>query len=294
MRLSSVDAAGPRLLLEKGEAHVHVFHRDGVEWRFDAGPFVIIVKGTSFVVRWNEKDKEFNLRLRSGAVTVTGPLTSGQLQVREGQMLSARLKDGEIVLREDKPEPATAAAAPNATPPAEPAPAREAEASAVPRDRRTADAARNWNKKLASGKVLQVLAEAQALGIESVLEDSSAPDLEALGDAARYSGRDDIARSALLAERRRFPNSARSARASFFMGRIEDGATNWQSALSWYETYLREAPGGTYASEALGGKMTAVRHAFGNEKARPIAREYMHRFPNGSYAAAARVLVSQP
>jgi len=294
LRLSSVAADGPRLVLEHGEALVHVFHRDGVQWRFEAGPFLVVVRGTSFVVRWNERDKEFSLHLRAGAVSVSGPLQSGPLQVREGQTLSARLNDGEIVLREQKEadfEAARPTELPTATVPPPPEPHTP---SSAPADRKGAENARNWGRKLASGKVAQILTEALAFGLQSVLDEASGADLEALGDAARYSGREDIARSVLSAERRRFANSARATRASFFLGRIEEAGGNWVNASSWYATYLREAPDGPYASEALGGEMAAVQHVHGNERARSVAREYLRRFPKGDCASAARVLLGQP
>jgi hypothetical protein len=68
------------------------------------------------------------------------------------------------------------------------------------------------------------------------------------------------------------------------------GAT--AEAISLYDRYLAEAPGGAFAAEALGRKMVAVQRTAGRESARPIAQEYLRRFPEGAYAAAARDLTA--
>jgi ferric-dicitrate binding protein FerR (iron transport regulator) len=304
VRLVSTEADGPKVAIDDGEARVRVFHREGTRWLFDAGPFTIVVKGTSFVVRWSESDKWLRLYLKTGSVAVSGPLPSGELMVREGQELSVRLREGEIVLRDDEdarsldwerraeperatpePPPAPAGAAPDTAPSNEPhgaSPSRHREEST-----------RSWSRKLAEGKIKQILEEAQALGDASVDEGSSA-DLDALGDAARYSGKDDLARRAYLAQRRRFGGSPRAARAAYLLGRLEEAAGHSAKALEWFEGYLREAPSGTYASEALGGKMGILQRMYGNERARAVAEEYLRRFPGGSYTAAAQALTTRP
>jgi hypothetical protein len=54
------------------------------------------------------------------------------------------------------------------------------------------------------------------------------------------------------------------------------------------------APAGTYASEALGRKMTLTSKLAGASGARPVAEEYLRRFPNGTYAGPARAFVRVP
>jgi hypothetical protein len=115
-------------------------------------------------------------------------------------------------------------------------------------------------------------------------------DLSALADAARYSRREDIARSALIAHRRRFAATWRANDAAFLLGRLEETAKRLGLALAWYERCLTESPSGTYTSEALGRKMTLIERLYGRGRARPIAQEYLRRFGNGTYAAAARAL----
>lgn len=311
VKLASTDADRPRVTLEEGEATVHVFHHEGRHWLFQAGPFGIAVKGTAFVVRWSDQDKWLRIYLKSGSVAITGPLPSGELSMREGQALSVRLREGEILLRDRQGDggldaqparstsdvvasalPATVEAplpalappdlAARATAPAEP------ERAASPR--KGGDGSRTWGRKLAMGKIGQVVDEALALGLDAAVDETSGADLDALADAARYSGRDDIARRALAAQRRRFAGTTRASSAAFFMGRLEEAAGRAAKAEEWYETYLREAPNGAYASEALGGKMAIVQRIYGNDRARVVAEEYLRKFPGGSYASAAQAL----
>ena len=61
-------------------------------------------------------------------------------------------------------------------------------------------------------------------------------------------------------------------------------------ALEWYERYLSESPRGTYVPQALGRQMVLVHKLRGIAAARPLASEYVARFPDGPYAASARKL----
>jgi hypothetical protein len=116
--------------------------------------------------------------------------------------------------------------------------------------------------------------------------------LFALADAARYRRRVDLARAALLAQRRRFPGSPR---ALFLLGRVEEARGGGMAqAIRWYDEYLAQAPMGAYAAEALGRKMTITSKVGGPAKARPVAEEYLRRFPKGTYAGSARAILRVP
>ena len=56
-------------------------------------------------------------------------------------------------------------------------------------------------------------------------------------------------------------------------------------------TLLAESPRGTYAPQALGRQMVLVHKLRGVASARPLASEYLSRFPDGPYAAPARKLL---
>jgi hypothetical protein len=299
-RLTSVDQHGARFAIEHGAAEVHVTPRPGAHWLFDAGPFLIAVRGTVFRAAWNEAESQLDLRIEKGLVSVTGPVTGGPIAVRGGQHLTVTLREARVFLRgldEAGAAPAPAPAqAPSAPAPSErPLPAA-AHAAAV---RAAAHAGRGgtaWAAALAVGDFDAILAEADREGPRA-LGSRSSDELAALADAARYRRRDELARQALLAQRRRFPASLPATDAAFLLGRLEEGAVvdgGLERAVDWYDRYLAEAPSGVYASEALGREMVAVQKLHGTVRARSIAEEYARRFPSGTYAGAARALLAAP
>jgi hypothetical protein len=155
-------------------------------------------------------------------------------------------------------------------------------------------APRDWTARVASGDASAVVAEAEAHGVDAVLEDADAPALVALADAARYDGRRDLAARVLLAERRRFAGTLAAGNAAFFLGRLADDQGKPTEALDWYRRYLTEQSRGAYASEALGRVMLGVARVSGRAAARELAEEYLDRFPNGTYLLHARQILSAP
>lgn len=300
-RLAAVDALGARIAIEEGKAEVKVFPRKGGRWLFHAGPFLIAVKGTSFALEWTGGDDRLEVHMHTGTVTVTGPVAR-ELTLRAGQRLTVRVRDKEVVIKNETDQPgAPMAPAPlelspplEAPPTQEPHPASDREPSMRNgRAQPTTVRPTAWKNLLAAGNLDEILAQAQARGYAAAVAHSSSEDLIALTDAARYSGRNDLARQALVAQRKRFPHSHRARDAAFFLGRIEEDAPSGSAhALEWYELYLREAPSGLYADETLGRKMAVVQRLHGNERAQAVAEEYLQRFPSGGYAQAARLLLA--
>ena len=298
----------PSALLESGRAHVRVTHRPAAKWVIDAGPYSVHVIGTEFDVRWSGAEEVLDVQMHRGKVIVRGPLASGGgLTMEAGQHLVANVKDGDLFLdavdfprrREDSPEPkfvedpalAPSIAAP-ATAPAHAARARALAVRGAPSPAVPADI--SWSKLIAQGNFQAVLADAEQRGLAHTFESASAADLTALADAARYVRRNDVARRALLAERDRFSRSAGAREAAFFLGGVsedESGVGAAKTALEWYERYLAESPGGTYAAQALGRQMILVHKLRGSAAARPIASEYLERFPSGAYAEPAKKLL---
>lgn len=298
----SVNEQGARVALDRGEVHARVVHRSEAQWLFDAGPFLVTVTGTAFALSWTPEDERLDLRLESGAVVVSGPLSGKPIAVRAGQWLTLRQRTGEVLLHdldlqqgaEALPAPAPPSsdrteepgAAPDPDPRGTPASPTAAALSAEPR--------RDWAGKLAAGKLDVIVDEAQRRGLDVSLAESSNEELSVLADAARYTRRNDIARQALLAQRRRFPATQRGKEAAFLLGRLAEAQEGGAAALAWFETYLKEAPQGAYASEALGRKMVIVQRLHGDAQAEAVARAYLRRFPGGTYAQAARALARTP
>jgi TolA-binding protein len=299
-RVVELGRHGGRIALDDGKAHVQVMHRPGASWLFEAGPFVIHVHGTAFSVAWTAREALFDLRMESGVVSVSGPLSGGEIVLRAGETLSVRLQDHEVIsgaagtaqtdhssprLQSEPQRPALAPLPPQVAPgPGAPRP------SAAGRSRRT----HKWAAELSEGHAADIIADAQRQGIGSVLADSDSEELAALADAARYQRNHPLARQVLLAQRRRFPRSARAAEASFLLGRLADESPgDLTRAVSWYDRYLEEAPTGAYASEALGRKMMVLERGHRRSAAAAVAADYLHRFPVGTYARAAEAIVGQ-
>jgi TolA-binding protein len=301
-RLRAVEASGARIAIEHGTASFQVTPSADHRWQVDVGPFLVTVTGTVFAVSWDSASERFELKLRHGRVTVSGPVTGGEIALRAGQRLLVNLAQGETLISERKPEEAFEPAV-DPVPRAEAAPAEPS----VPSDRPAVtvgrptttpargDGERRWAVALAGGQLDRIIAEAERAGVKATLDRASSDDLMALADAARYRRRMDLAREALLAERRRFPDSPRALDAAFLLGRVEEARDGgFARAIEWYDEYLKRAPAGTYASEALGRKMTLTSKLEGASQARPVAEEYLRRFPNGTYAGPARAFVRGP
>jgi TolA-binding protein len=306
-RLRSVDKDGARVAIENGTASFEVVPDSSRRWSVEVGPFLVTVKGTMFMVAWDPSSERFELRLRRGRVVVSGPVSGGDLALRAGQRLLVNLPKAETLITEDAPgenrveAPIDSAPSSASSLPPSPSVALDRASASNPTTGSTpstpskAEPERGWASELAHGHWDRILADVERAGLEASLNKASSEDLFALADAARYRRRPDLARAALLAERRRFPDSKRALDALFLLGRVEDSrAGGTGRALALYNEYLSRAPTGAYAAEALGRKMTITNEVNGPAQARPIAEEYLRRFPNGSYAGSARALLRVP
>ena len=259
------------------------------------------VKGTEFHLAFAADRGRLTLQMKSGLVEVLAP-PNRTIAVGRGESLELFA------------EPAQAEAPPVAPPDAPPGGHVEAGAPgsgrisqansravvatepvrhrlAMPASEPGEPAAMAWSKLLAKGDFAGVIADAERRGIGSTLAQASAADLASLADAARYTKHYDLARQVLLAVRSRFVGADHARDASFFLGRLAEAVPDRsESALGWYETYLREAPRGLYASEALGREMALLGRS-APERARKVAGQYLARFPQGPQAELARSLL---
>lgn len=304
-RLRSVSSTGAKLAIEHGRASFYVTRRQHADWSVDVGPFVVTVKGTAFKVAWDAVTERFDLDLEHGTVAVSGPMSGGEVLLAAGQRLAVDLPRKQTLIS----EPGSDVTAASATLPqptfggddrkpgdAVARPPDDAAALAPPSERPAPPARPElrlaWAGAVAAGDWDRILADADRIGARQALARASSDELLALADAARYRRRNDLASAALLAQRRRFPGTTAAHEAAYLLGRLaESGSGGMQQALRWYDTYLAAAPSGPYAAEALGRKMTVTHELRGPGTARPLADEYLRRFPTGSYAGAARALL---
>lgn len=293
-RLRVVDGDGALVAIERGQGSFQVVHRKDRRWLVDVGPFLVTVTGTAFTVSWDPIREELDLKLRQGNVVVSGPVSAGEIPLRAGQRLVANLAKAATLITEETPDTggvSSGAAAMSATDQRETDGAEGPAPMAATTARPVLD--HHWSRRLASGQWDRILAEAKHLGVDVVLNEAASADLLALANAARYRHHLDLAKSALLAERRRFPDSPRAMEATYLLGRVEEAReAGMAQAMNWYDQYLARAPNGPLAGEALGRKMTLTDKLEGPVRARALAEEYLRRFPRGNYAGSARELLA--
>jgi TolA-binding protein len=312
-RVVEASGDGARFALEEGTVSAEIRPRARARWLFEAGPFLVRVHGTSFELSWAPNDTVFVLRLLNGAVSVAGPLAASELELRSGQTLTVNLRDRTSTLSIagdplDATPAATAMTADASTSAdvsgsadvsASAAASASAEVSTTAPEPSVGTAQpstgwsnQGWSARLAKGESVAVVGDAERLGLANVMQHADNEDLWAFANAARYAAKYALAEQALTTQRRRFPNSAHAREAAFLLGRLHDGdPAGPDEALSWYARYLSETPRGAFASDALGRKMTLLERSGRHTQAVTVAEEYVKRFPAGTYANAARVLL---
>jgi hypothetical protein len=292
LRVTEADAAGASMLIERGALHAVVVHAGhDTRWSILAGPFAIRVTGTTFDAAWDPAGETLRVHMEEGSVRVEGPEVPPERTIFAGEDLVISARDGRMTL--------TTARAPenDVAPPASPAAPLAAlaaplaaashlvpTASAIP-----AASPPAWKGLAAAGKHREAIEAAERSGFRSQIDHAAGSDLLLLADAARFAGRPDRAREALLAFR---SHPGPRGTTAFLVGKIVDdqgGAS--AEAVTWFETYLREEPSGALADQAL-GRILEIERRRDAVAAREIAARYVAKYPNGAYAALARSLVS--
>jgi hypothetical protein len=303
LRIDETHSNGARVLVERGTAAARVKHRDRSRWVFAAGPFNVRVIGTKFDLDWDPQAQVVSLTLHEGAVEVESPVGQSHCVVRAGQRFQASLQTGTMTLENIQASPVSAPSAaatreggtPSTISPArkaasEPASLKHAESS-HPRLRVTQA---RWAKLVKRGEFETVVEQALAGDLGATLKSCTAAEARALADAARYTDRAALAERVLLTIRTRFPSTHHGDAAGFLLGRTTETSGKPEQADRWYARYLDEAPSGEYAADALAGRMRAQLAVSGAAAAKPIAREYLRRFPEGVHLRMARRLADQP
>jgi len=305
VRVLAVEPVGAQVLVESGIADVAITHRlrRKTDWRFEAGPFHVVVSGTRFRVGWSPKDQTFALDLREGTVVVTGPCLAGPRAVGAGESLrlscapapvAAASTPAPVVPVHPAASAPVAAAAPRlAPPPTEEPPALRPVAPRPPAPPAHA-ALHDWRELVLAGQYAEGLRAAERAGFDHACQTASQNELLALADAARLSGRPARAIAALGTLRKRFPSSDAAATAAFALGRISfDQGHAYDTAVRWFSTYVSERPTGPLIGDAVGRLMEARQRAGDRAGARADAQSYVRRFPEGPYAAVARAILAE-
>ena len=303
LRIDATTRDGANVIVERGTALARVQHRDHSQWSFAAGPFNVHVIGTRFDLDWDPDAQVIDLVLHEGAVVVESPVGQSRCTVRAGQRFVASLQTGTMALESipSRPPPtAVVADAHNNTA------SHSADVATVggvqtvmiaPRVPRTAERAEHshappdtWTKLVRRGEFEAVVQQALAGDLAATLRNCGVADARALADAARYTGRISLAERVLTAIRTRFPETVHAQVAVFLLGRTNETGGMPRQADRWYAQYMEEAPAGRYVADAMAGRMRVLIAMGELDAARPIAREYLQRFPSGVHLAMARRL----
>lgn len=306
VRVTAIDARGAAIEVSHGKVMAAVVHSDVSVWRFQTGPYMIRVTGTRFETSWDTNLERFTLDMLEGTVEITGPLLLTPVTVTAGQSVVSYVREDRFEIRRER----TTGAALRAAKGAEPAPgdartaptstettgprlpaghANDGSATVAPPVKGTRKPAAPWRDLLAARAYSAAIAAAEQHGFESVLLDATRAELYALSDAARYAERAIRAREALIALRSRFGERGKTA---FLLGRIAADRAEADDAIPWFDLYLREEPSGTLVEPAL-GRLIELTHARDAARARRLAERYLASFPDGTYAALARTMLSK-
>jgi len=292
-RVARTTTHGATVLIETGGAQVNVVHRPATDWTILAGPYTVRVTGTAFNLDFESATQKFELKMQSGVVTVDGPGLAHPVEVARDQKFVHYV--GDVTFEKEDPHAtevatdaatakslhediATESAASRRTSPNEPSNAHESLVKS------------GWAAEVARGEYASVLKKANEKGWSQVLEGSSAQDLMAVANAARFLGRSEASREAFQALRRRFKGSTAALQATYLLGRLSEAGST-KDALSWYVQYEREAPNGPLIAEAVGRQLLLLQATGDRSGTERLAREYVSRFPDGPYAGVARKIV---
>jgi len=324
LKVSELRMDGATLVIGRGKATVEVVHRaHDTRWNVIAGPFTIAVTGTKFVVEWIPSDGRFTVDMLEGRVEVDGPKFTAPATLRSGQRVEANASAEKWAVTPSALEhqaqldaiatPATSASpnAPRAAavvvgPTRDQSPRSVLSSVINVNDRRAtglsagpvtklpvapAGEVKSWASMVALGESPRVVLEAEAMGLKSCVDRCSSSDLRALADAARYSGRLDLAEASLRTLRERYPNQA--AIAAYLLGTVDEARGRNASALRWYEEYVAAAPNGGFSAEALAGRLRMLVVTNGNTSARKAAQQYLELYPRGVGARTAKQILER-
>jgi ferric-dicitrate binding protein FerR (iron transport regulator) len=296
-------------------------------WDVEAGPYQVTVLGTRFRVRWDAPGGALLVAVNRGRVRVTGEgLDSGGVLLTAGQQLQVDRRTSRYTVapvasasgadsvgergappRVTAPDPGSVTASDSApdvrvagvpqdsadSPTARPAriSRRPGASAARPDTARTTPA---WQRLLRQGRHADAVRAAERVGIARLAATLPAGPLWRLATAGRIARRGATAQALLEAYRRRFSHSTNAHTAAFLLGRVAMELRGQPArAARWFRRYLRDAPTGPLAEEALGRYVDACRRAGQRTEARAAARRYLARYPQGTFRRLARSVLGQ-
>jgi len=277
LRVSVLDSGRVVTRLMRGSLEVNVHHQERTDYRFQAGDYEVKVVGTAFDLAFEPEPARFDLNLREGRVIVadgtgkTRVVQAGQaLHLPTGTPSDTSTSTSLAALEDDasdRAESATGSHQPSSS------------STAFP----------SYRELARRGQFQAIVTSARHTGIDHVLAAKGPSELHELAQAARYTGQVALAEKVFTHLASHHARSAEGRSAAFFRGRLAEDSGRLGQAQQHYHAYLAQG-GGTYAAEALGRELTLVQKSKGSSAARPLAVEYLKRFPRGAYRDLAQAL----
>lgn len=148
----------------------------------------------------------------------------------------------------------------------------------------------DWKTMLEEGQYEALLTELAPSQVERALWQAGPHQLVDLGATARQL-HDTRAGYIYSVVRSRFPGTEAAADAAFILGRMQFHSGAYQTAATWFETYVRERPDGRFGREAAGRLIESYNRSADERRAREAAEKYLGRYPNGPHADLARTVL---
>lgn len=297
--------------LERGEIELYINPESNGQWFVNAGNLSVRVTGTVFTVNQNEASTTVSVERGSVAVsrldsaTHLVDVTAGRRLVYQsaGTWRLEPTRTVALAAPRQPEEDTSSIAAPTTRREAPPVSAKREPSSSAPSSHKPLSERAaptpspihlTWPEQVANGGFSQVVDEARSIGIDHACGTIPAASLAALADAARYAREPEIARSALLAKRARFADTASAREAAFLLGKLEEQQRDHAAALRWYETYQREAHDGPLIDKAAGRRMILLERLDKGDEASAAARDYLEQFAStGAYVSLAKKILAR-
>jgi hypothetical protein len=93
-----VDARGGRVQLVRGRARATIAPRPRARWQLAAGPYTIDSAAADLDLDWSDTARALQLWVRSGTVSVSGPIIGAGMVLAAGQHLGTRTDEDKILL----------------------------------------------------------------------------------------------------------------------------------------------------------------------------------------------------
>ena len=283
-RCLDVKKKGAQIRLSKGRLQATIVSSPDADWRFEAGPYTVVVTGTRFGLRWDADPGLLTVEMLEGSVRVAGPSASAGETVTAGQRLMAWADSKRVEIT-----PWSVAgqeAAPRNRPATQTPTSSSGEIGTMQTPSSGGEALSKEMKPTSSN-----LSRKKPRIVDAVVRCPHADGAAALrnADDERRKAQWNSACNAYRTVLRCYPDSREASVAAFRLGKIAfDHQRDWQAAAKWFRRYLSASADVGLMREAQGRLLEALVNSHERSKAIDAAETYLRRYPRGPHASLAK------